>query len=67
MAISLYFAGVSRYPLVEVRVVVDRVGSAKAGSQPRLRLFGLGIVEAREGVDEFCNRSCGIAMFDSWL
>jgi hypothetical protein len=34
-AISLYFAGVSRYPLDDARVAADWLGSAKDGSQPR--------------------------------
>jgi hypothetical protein len=34
-AISLYFAGVSRYPLDDARVAADWLGSAQDGSQPR--------------------------------
>jgi hypothetical protein len=39
-AISLYFAGVSRYPLEDARVGADWLGSAKDGSQPLLRDVG---------------------------
>jgi hypothetical protein len=40
LAISLYFAGVSRYPLYKARVVSDRLGSTKAGCQPRFLEVG---------------------------
>lgn len=49
---SLYLAGVSRYPLVETRLVVERLGSGYEGSQPRfLEIGGWGLGEC-----EICRR-----------
>jgi len=40
-----------RYPLVEASVVVDTLGSVKAGCQPRLRETGVGDLDEGSNVD----------------
>lgn len=50
LGICRYFAGVSRYPFVDVALVVAWQGSGLEGTQPRLRAKGTG-GESEYGVD----------------
>lgn len=58
--ISLYFAGVSKYPPVLAELVAARLGSAIDGSQPLFLLIGAD-GEAIEGTGEGRRRGPGLS------